>query len=87
MIASEEIPDPGRRKRQAFDGVGSVDVMTPQVTALIDTCNQQLARNPKNGWVCFLPWESSRHAEGLDQARENTCRMQPWMLTYFVLPP
>ena len=48
--------------------------MTPQGTALRDTCNQQLARNPKNGWVGFPLWESSQQAEGLDQARENPCQ-------------
>ena len=40
----------------------------------MDTCNQQLARNPKNGWVGFPLWESSQQAEGLDQARENPCQ-------------
>ena len=74
MIASEEIPDPGRRKRQAFDGVDSLDVMTPQVTAPMETFNQKLGRNPQDGSLYFLVWASSRRAEGLDQARENACQ-------------
>jgi len=83
-----KIPDPARRKRQAFDGMGLVDVMTPQGTALMDTCNQQLARNPKNGWVGFPLWESSQQPEGLDQARENPCQDTAFgaKLSY-IMPP
>jgi hypothetical protein len=74
MIAPEEIPDPGRRKRQAFDGVDSLDVMTRQVTTPMETFNQQLGRNPQDGSLYFLVWASSRQADGLGQALENACQ-------------